>query len=247
MTPGKIRFMVWNFTFTRRLLPVFLLVLAGLVLYKTVEAEVLFSSSFPWAPGPVVIDAGHGGYDPGVMSADGTMTEKALTLSLARKVRAKLEQRGIRVLLTRDGDTDFAQRGATGKTAKRQDLNYRIHVAQSHNASIFISIHVNNFPLATRGGAEVFYHPDVPGAKRLAAAIQSSLHQVPGMERRAAKPETFYLLRNLSMPAVIVEAGYLSIPSEKQRLRSESYQNLLAEAIAEGVVRFLRDPDASPP
>jgi N-acetylmuramoyl-L-alanine amidase len=185
----------------------------------------------------VLVDAGHGGYDPGVKS--GNILEKDLTLSVAKKLKTALDQRGILCILTRETDTDFAEKGQSGKSAKRGDLNQRIDMAAKTRAQIFVSIHVNNSTLATRGGAEVFYNQS-EGAQELGETIQSALHQIPGMSKRSAKPETYYLLRNLEIPAVIVEIGYLNIASERQKLVTSAYQEQLAQAIAAGIETFLK-------
>ncbi|GIM48217.1 N-acetylmuramoyl-L-alanine amidase [Collibacillus ludicampi] len=185
----------------------------------------------------VLVDAGHGGYDPGVKA--GKVLEKDLTLTVAKKLKTALEQRGMQCALTRDTDTDFAEKGQQGKIAKRGDLNKRIEIATQTRAQIFVSIHVNNSTLATRGGAEVFYN-QVDGAQQLGEAIQDSLHRIPGMSKRSAKPETYYLLRNLNMPAVIVEIGYLNIAVERQKLTNPEYQEQLAQAIASGIEEFVK-------
>jgi N-acetylmuramoyl-L-alanine amidase len=186
----------------------------------------------------VIVDAGHGGYDSGVKS--GKVLEKDLTLTVAKKLKTALEQRDIQCTLTRDTDIDFAEKGQQGKIAKREDLNKRIDIATQTQAQIFVSIHVNNSTLATRGGAEVFYN-QADGAQQLGETIQDSLHRIPGMSKRSAKPETYYLLRNLNIPAVIVEIGYLNIADERKKLITSEYQEQIAQAIANGIEEFVKD------
>lgn len=223
--------------FSRLFLP-FVFLLALLLLFSFSSRVTSFHNrdSLSSEKKPVVVvDAGHGGYDPGVKS--GAIAEKDLTLTVAFKLKDELEKRKISCLLTREEDVDFAQKGQVGRQAKREDLNWRIEKAAQAHATIFISLHVNSSTLATRGGAEVFYN-QVAGAVQLGETIQEQLHQIPGMSKRTAKPETYYLLKHLPIPAVIVEIGYLNL--EKNKLVSPVYQQKIAVAIAEGVAKYLR-------
>lgn len=182
----------------------------------------------------VVIDPGHGGYDPGVRS--GNVDEKNITLTISRKLQQILANKNIQVALTRETDTDFAESGTKGKSSKRSDLDYRIQFAAANQARVFVSIHVNQSALATRGGAEVYYGSS-QNSKLLGEAIQHQLYQIPGMSKREIKQGNYYLLNKLPMPAVIVEVGYLNL--EKEKLLSAAYQKQLASSIAAGIVDYL--------
>jgi N-acetylmuramoyl-L-alanine amidase len=186
----------------------------------------------------VMIDPGHGGYDPGVLQGD--LREADIVLSIAKELQKALEARGIPAMMTRETDTDFAERGMKGKSAKRADLSRRVEMTQRANASVFVSLHANASPLASRGGAEVFYNQS-DGAKELAERIQKELHKLPGMSKREAHAADYFLLRNLDIPALIVECGYLNFPDERQRLLSPTYQAKIAAAVADGIMEYLID------
>ncbi|MHB1652490.1 MAG: N-acetylmuramoyl-L-alanine amidase family protein [Desulfitobacteriaceae bacterium] len=190
----------------------------------------------------VVIDPGHGGYDPGAITKQG-LYEKEINLVIAEKVAGLLRPTGIQVLLTRDKDEDYVSPGITGKESrKRTDLNYRIGLASKANADIFVSLHVNATVGGSKSGAETFYHFKSASGKELAEAIQSELQKIPGMNRRIAKPGDFYVINNTSMPAVLVELGYLTNPGELAKIKQPWYQEQLAHAVAKGIAKYLGLP-----
>jgi len=186
----------------------------------------------------VMIDPGHGGYDPGAVTAKGVY-EKSINLQIAQKVKEMLAPTGIDVVLTREDDIDYAPDKAIGKNTKKQiDLNRRISMANEAKADVFISLHVNATAKGQDSGAETFYHYKSESGKALAALIQQEMIKIPGMNRRIAKPGDFYLINNTSMPAVIVEMGYLSSPKEQKKLQESWYQEQLSRAIAKGISNF---------
>lgn len=190
----------------------------------------------------VVLDAGHGGYDPGAITSQG-LYEKEINLEMAKKVGELLSPSGIEVVLTRDEDEDYAPEGVRGKTTKKQgDLNYRIAMAAKAKADIFISLHVNATANVQKSGAETFYHYGSEQGKKLAECIQQELIKIPGMNRRVAKPGEFYVLKNTTMPAVIIELGYLSNNGERKKLQQSWYQEQLARGVAKGIAKYFGLP-----
>lgn len=190
----------------------------------------------------VMLDPGHGGYDPGAISADGVY-EKAINLQIAHKIKKILSPSGIEVFLTREIDTDYVSPGAKGKTSKKLiDLNHRIDMANQEKADVFISLHVNATVRGQNSGAETFYHYKSEFGKRLAELIQQELIKISGMNPRIAKPGDFYITKNTSMPAVIVEVGYLSNIKERNRLQQTWYQDQLSRAIAKGIANYFGLP-----
>ena len=164
----------------------------------------------------VMLDPGHGGYDPGAITNQGVY-EKSINLQIAQKVKEMLGPSGIGVFLTREEDIDYVPDGVKGRTIKKQiDLNRRIDMAKEANADLFVSLHVNATATGQDSGAETFYHSKSETGKRLAELIQQELIKIPGMNRRIVKPGDFYIINNTSMPAVIVEVGYLSSLKEQR-------------------------------
>lgn len=190
----------------------------------------------------VMLDPGHGGYDPGAITNQGVY-EKSINLQIAQKVKEMLGPSGIEVFLTREEDIDYVPDGIKGKTTKKQiDLNYRIDMAREINADVFVSLHVNATASGQESGSETFYHSQSEYGKKLAELIQQELIKIPGMNRRIAKPGDFYIIKNTSMPAVIVEVGYLSSVKEQKKLQQSWYQEQLSRAIAKGIANFFMIP-----
>ncbi|HBP63440.1 MAG TPA: N-acetylmuramoyl-L-alanine amidase [Desulfosporosinus sp.] len=186
----------------------------------------------------VMLDPGHGGYDPGAITNQGVY-EKSINLQIAQKVKEMLGPSGIGVFLTREEDIDYVPDGVKGRTIRKQiDLNRRIDMAKEANADLFVSLHVNATATGQDSGAETFYHSKSETGKRLAELIQQELIKIPGMNRRIVKPGDFYIINNTSMPAVIVEVGYLSSLKEQKKLQQSWYQEQLARAIAKGIANF---------
>jgi N-acetylmuramoyl-L-alanine amidase len=190
----------------------------------------------------VMLDPGHGGYDPGAITKQGVY-EKSINLQVAQKVKEMLSPSGIKVFLTREEDIDHVPDGVRGKSTKKQiDLNRRIELANEANADIFVSLHVNATVTGKQSGSETFYHYQSESGKKLAELIQQELIKIPGMNRRIAKPGDFYIIKNTSMPAVIVEVGYLSSVKEQEKLQQSWYQDQLARAIAKGIANYFALP-----
>jgi N-acetylmuramoyl-L-alanine amidase len=189
----------------------------------------------PLAQTTVVIDVGHGGWDPGKVSADGIL-EKDVNLQIAEKLQAALEAKGCRVVLTRTEDTALGS--SDGESSKTADMRERIAIMDQVAPDYMISIHQNSYSDPDVRGAQVFYYSTSSVSQSLAETIQSHLIQeVDSENRRQPKPgNDYYILKNSSCPAVIVECGFLSCPEEAAKLTDGSYQEKLAAAICNAVV-----------
>ncbi|MFZ5650043.1 MAG: N-acetylmuramoyl-L-alanine amidase [Bacillota bacterium] len=184
----------------------------------------------------VVVDPGHGGYDPGAVRRG--VREKDINLQIALKLKECLEQTGARVILTRSGDYNLAVPGLHGKDAHRYDLEKRLEEAQRSGAGIFVSIHANCVRGGYGGGAEVYYHPGPEECRLLAECVQEELRSIPGIRKRLAKTREYYVLRNANIPAVLVEVGFMDNPGERKKLTGAEYQELLSRKVACGILRF---------
>jgi len=207
-----------------------IVVCAGIfTMHKSGEAAVT-TFAMPASKKIVVVDAGHGGWDPGMIGVNGT-EEKDINLLIAEKLQTYLELGGAYVIVTRGGDE------AVGDT-KRKDLNDRSKLAD--NADIFVSIHQNSFPARSVRGAQVFYYDKSDESKRLADCVQKQFQSYldPGNKREAKANSKYYLLKKTSIPAVIVECGFLSNPSEGKLLSADEYQEKVAWTIYMGIVNY---------
>ncbi|MEW6182415.1 MAG: N-acetylmuramoyl-L-alanine amidase [Bacillota bacterium] len=188
----------------------------------------------------VVVDAGHGGPDPGVVRGD--VREKDITLAVALRLAGFLEQGGARVMLTRDKDSDVAKPDTgEGETWKRRDLKARVAVANENGADVFVSVHVNSFQEDNEHGAQTFSQPGCPDGRQLAGAIQSELQTLLRNTNRVQKECDYFTGRTTKMPSVVVEIGFLTNPREFSLLQQPNYQSKVAFAIYAGLVRYFAE------
>ena len=181
----------------------------------------------------VVLDPGHGGKDPGKVGADEEL-EKDINLAISLKVREKLEEDGMEVVMTREKDVMLSDGGADNK--KLEDLNSRIDIINEQQPAIAVSIHQNSYSDPAVRGAQVFYFTHSDKGKQAAEALQKELLEFDQENTRDIKAnDTYYLLKKTEVPTVIVECGFLSCPGEAELLTDEAYQEELAGAIAKGI------------
>lgn len=184
----------------------------------------------------IVIDVGHGGNDPGKISASG-IEEKDVNLEIAGYLRDYLIAQDYTVYLTRDTDCGLYDEGASNK--KNSDLKNRIQFFHDKKAALVVSIHQNSFSDPLQHGAQTFYFSGSEPSKQLAQSIQNALLKIDNTNTRTEKSsDSYYLLKNSSMPAVIVECGFLSNPEETAKLTDSNYQKKLAYAISLGVCSY---------
>jgi N-acetylmuramoyl-L-alanine amidase len=213
------------------------------------ERQSVQALSWSVASKVIVIDPGHGGYDPGCVGPNGVY-EKNINLAVARLLAVDLTQAGAAVVLTRDGDYDLSDPGhrSSASDRKTDDLAERVALANKYGANLFISIHVNSIASPQWWGAQVFYPRRGGESKRLAALMQDEMIRKLGESYRWVKPEDFYVLRNVRVPAAMVEIGFLSNPREGKMMTDSVYQNKIAWCIYAGVVRFfVGEPEPKAP
>lgn len=206
-----------------------LLILAGSLSQREPARSVLAPALFGVS---IVIDAGHGGADPGMVGS--FILEKDINLSMARILAEYCRSAGAAVTLTREGDAALAE-------AKRQDMEERVGLTQAAEADIFISLHCNSFVSdPAQQGAQVFYAAGNGEGERLAKVLQQSLAERLGNTDRSALPHAdSYLLKNIDTAAVIVEMGFLSNAREEELLASAAYQWELGWALFRGLADYL--------
>ena len=186
----------------------------------------------------VIIDAGHGGDDPGKIGVDGVQ-EKDLNLKMALALRDLLEQQDVEVLMTREDAGGLYDERTSNK--KVQDMRRRCELINREKPACVISIHQNSYHEESIHGAQVFYYKTSKESGELAKILQKELVRVvePINHRQAKANDTYYLLKKTEAPTVIVECGFLSNWDECAKLQNEEYQAKLVWAIQMGVLKYL--------
>ena len=186
----------------------------------------------------VVIDAGHGGKDPGKVGVNGAL-EKDINLQIAKRLKILLEQNDVTVILTREEDKDLATEHATNR--KNEDLRARAALISETAPVLMVSIHQNSYQEEDVDGALVFYYAGSEYGKQLGIMLQNSIKREinDGNHRVAKADREYYLLKKAVCPSVIVECGFLSNPAEAALLVTEEYQEKLAFAVHLGIMEYI--------
>lgn len=187
------------------------------------------------------IDPGHGGIDSGAVGITGVEEDK-INLSIALKLKKIIMENGGIVVMTRETEEGlYTEKSNTLKEMKTEDLHNRKAIIDEGNCDIFISIHLNSFEQSKYYGAQTFYHIGDGDSKDLAYSIQEQLRREldENNHRIPQETEEIFLLKERDIPSVLVECGFLSNPNEEKLLISDKYQEKIALAIYNGVVKFL--------
>jgi len=186
----------------------------------------------------IVLDAGHGGWDPGMVA--GKVEEKHINLSIVQKLQTFLEQGGATVIITRIDDSDLAK-------SKSGDMNARRLIANTSHADIFVSIHQNAYVSSNVKGAQVFFFNESDNSQKLATYVQNRLKEFvdSGNKFKPKANSNYYVLKQTQMPAVLVECGFLTNYNERQRLTNEEYQEKIAWSIYLGIIDYFNEPPAN--
>ena len=179
------------------------------------------TSSGDGSPITVVIDAGHGGYDRGGIPGQ-RVSEKDMTLDVARRLKSVLQASGYRVVMTRDSDVFVP-------------LGTRAAIANQYRNALFVSVHFNSATRRGADGIETYFY------SRNSLALASAVHHyVAGgapSPNRGVRRRGYFVLRRTNIPAVLVECGFLTNPTEASYAQNPSYRQKLAEEIAAGIGR----------
>lgn len=176
--------------------------------------------------GVIFIDPGHGGRDVGAVGNG--IFEKDVVLAISLQLGKMLQQAGYGVIYARTIDVEI-------------DLEPRVRAAAQNRADLFISIHANSLEsrLSHVNGVETFFAPGATQSKALAEVVQQQIINLTGANDRGVKSARFYVIRNSSMPAILIETGFVTNPREAANLNNPAYQARLARAIAMGIEKFL--------
>lgn len=186
----------------------------------------------------VILDAGHGGIDPGKIGVNDAK-EKEINMQIVYYLMEALEQAGVDVVLTRENDEGLYSQYAANK--KTDDMQRRCAIIAEKAPAFTISIHQNSYHQGGVKGAQVFYYEKSEEGKELAVTLQQELNTAlnVGNERQAKSNDNYYMLRRTVSPAVIVECGFLSNWEEAQLLVTEDYQKKVADTICTGILRYM--------
>ena len=173
----------------------------------------------------VMIDPGHGGADPGAVGIGG-LQEKGINLAISQRIQQVLQQQGVTAILTRSDDREI-------------DLDPRVLHAERANADLFVSIHSNAISLSRPdvNGLETYYYDTGYG---LAQSIHNTVLRRTNMLDRGIRQSRFYVLLYTSMPAVLVETGFVTGQEDAARLRNPAARDQIADAIAEGILNYIQ-------
>lgn len=190
----------------------------------------------------IVIDAGHGGIDKGVIGSNGTC-ESEKNLEISHKLKALLEDSGFIVVMTREND-DIAKNIDNQEVGgfKNEDFQNRKKIIQNSGADMLISIHCNKFPSETRRGIQVFYNNLSEDGKNFAVVLQESLNALNAEHAGrmfTALSGDYYMLNCTEAPSVIIECGFLSNPEDERLLCTEEYLDELVYSVYAGVVAYV--------
>ncbi|WP_217588861.1 N-acetylmuramoyl-L-alanine amidase CwlD [Lentibacillus saliphilus] len=221
-------------------------VLVFLIMAPIPQADDVWKTwSLPLTGKTIVIDPGHGGADGGAVGA-GDILEKDIALNVAKKLKDYLQQAGALVYMTRETDTDLADKGTQGLSRRKaEDIRNRMAFIKEKEADFFVTIHLNAIPSPQWSGAQTFYHPKFDESKHLATMIQSEItRNLENTTRTPLAVNTLYLLKHAEVPSTLVEIGFLSNAQERDQLNQEGYQQQMAGSIYQGILRYVtEDPE----
>ena len=204
----------------------------GEYLYEQTDVENEIETAGDTAEMVVVVDSGHGGSDPGKVGINGAI-EKDVNLKIAIKLKSLLEEQGIKVIMTREDENGLAD-------SKVEDLKKRVSIINQEKPLLAVSIHQNSYQGESIHGAQVFYFTHSQEGEKAAKIIQEALLEADSENTRSAKAnDTYYMLKKTEVPVVIVECGFLSNQKEADLLVTEEYQQKVAEAVVNGIIKYI--------
>ena len=229
---------------------IFLLVAAALVssvvinkfTYKFILADIPLGVKYDDETRTVIIDPGHGGEDPGAVGVGGVL-EKDINLALSKKIKKLLEFERINVIMTREDDVLLYSEDMQG-SKKAQDLRNRLDYQDRYPDAIFVSIHMNKFSLEYCRGLQVYYSENNSDSSLIAESIRRNIVDTlqPDNKRECKAADTsIFILKNIKIPAVLIECGFISNYEEAALLTSDKYQNALSALIAAAIIYNVSD------
>ncbi len=190
----------------------------------------------------LIIDPGHGGFDPGAVASDGT-AESGINLAVGLQMEEMARLLGVETDMTRREDVSTeSDASAAVRQRKNSDLKNRVEQINGVSGGVLVSLHQNSLPqVPAVHGAQVFYS-EVEGSRELAETVQAALNTVINDRNKEVKAAGggVYLLKNAKIPAILVECGFLSNGDETALLNTQAHQNRLALTILASVLEHLQ-------
>ncbi|HOP10359.1 MAG TPA: N-acetylmuramoyl-L-alanine amidase [Oscillospiraceae bacterium] len=188
----------------------------------------------------VIIDPGHGGVDGGAIGVTGSI-EKEINLAISLYLRDILIDEGLNVLMIRSTDISIHSNNAvTIRQKKTSDLKNRLAIINANPDAVVISVHQNSFTAGYVHGTMIYYGTVNPNSKELAEEVKKSIQSLQSDNQKQLKSagKNLYLMSNAKGPAVLVECGFLSNTNEEALLKTQNYQQSMAQSIADGVLAY---------
>ena len=225
---AQIYFLIGSFIFV---------LLLTLIVQNPQETSLAEQSTIKYT---VVIDAGHGGIDPGGIGIATKVKEADLNLIISKKLKTLLDASGIQVILTREDKNGLY--GIYTKNYKKDDMAKRKNIIDSANPDVVVSIHMNRFTNKSLRGAQTFYNEGNILGEKLATCVQEEFKNLLEKSDKAPSTGDYFMVKCTETASIIAECGYLSNIEDEKLLTTESYQDKVAYAIFCGIVKYLSMP-----
>lgn len=209
-----------------------ILFLICVLLFGQVNAYV---AEYPLIGKIVYLDAGHGGVDPGAFYEN--VYEKDINLEITLKLRDNLEKLGATVYLTRNDDYDLSDPNANLR--KRSDLGNRAKMINDSNANLYLSIHLNSMANTRWSGAQVFYDDINEKNIDIANKFQKYFNKYLNSDRKVSEINNLYMYKNINIPGVLLELGFISNSNDRKNLLKDKYKNHIVEVISNCLIDIL--------
>lgn len=216
------------------------IVFASVIITSFIMESTYASSSISDTPSigyTIVIDAGHGGLDPGSIGYKTKTRESDINLAISRKLETELKKAGITVVMTRT--TEEGLYGLSTTNYKKRDMAKRREIIESARPNMVISVHMNSYIKHSLRGAQAFYDKNSEISKQLALSIQAQFAEHLEASDKGVSIGDYFMLKCTEAPSIIAECGFLSNEDDEQLLLTDEYQNKIVQCIVAGVLSFL--------
>lgn len=211
----------------------YLIIICFFVFSFSISKVYASINDFPLLGKVIYLDAGHGGIDAGAIVNN--LLEKEINLIIVKKLESSLVAKGAVVYLTRDGDYDLA---SSNVGRKRSDLYNRAKLINESDADMYISIHLNSTTSSKWRGLQVFYNSVNSENKVIAEVMDSVFRSNLSNVREVKKENSYYMYQRIKIPGILIEAGFISNPSDNYILRSDDYQEKLVNNMVNGIIKY---------